>query len=87
MAQALAQRYDGNHGFGTIQGIELGGEDYDSVPNTSYVPLANTMNLCYPALKGAYPNPHSRARGDGTAQHLTHSIFLGGHVDSSQWAI
>ena len=55
MAQALAQRYDGNHGFGTIQGIELGGEDYDSVPNTSYVPLANTMKLCYPALKGAYP--------------------------------
>ena len=55
MAQALAQRYDGNHGFGTIQGIELGGEDYDSVANTSYVPLANTMNLCYRALKGAYP--------------------------------
>ena len=55
MAQVLAQRYDGNHGFGTIQGIELGGEDYDSLPNTSYVPLANTMNLCYPALKGAYP--------------------------------
>jgi hypothetical protein len=55
MAQALAQRYDGNHGFGTIQGIELGGEDYDSVANTSYVPLANTMNLCYPALKSAYP--------------------------------
>ena len=54
-ALALCQRYDGNHGFGIIQGVELGNEDYDLGAARSYVPLANTMNLCYPQLKNLYP--------------------------------
>lgn len=55
-AQAMCSRYDGNHGHGHMEAIELGNEDYDMGSGTPYQPLADTMNACYPKLKAAYPN-------------------------------
>jgi hypothetical protein len=54
-AQAMASRYDGNHGHGQIQGIELGNEDY-TISGDNPTALAATMNACYQPLKNAYPN-------------------------------
>jgi len=54
-AQAMASRYDGTHGFGQIQGIELGNEDY-SINGDNPTALAATMNYCYDKLKQQYPN-------------------------------
>lgn len=51
-ATQIATRYDGGHGHGTIQGIEVGNEDYDNSSGTSAVPLVATMNAVYPAVKG-----------------------------------
>lgn len=67
-AQAMASRYDGTHGFGKIQGIELGNEDYGFPDDPTS--LANTMNYCYPVLKKAYPN---LIVGPGAALHRSTS--------------
>src|SRR6266581_9075810 len=56
-ASQIATRYDGAHGHGTIQGIEVGNEDYNSGADTTSIPvplvqsLALTMKAVYPAVK------------------------------------
>lgn len=69
-ATAMATRYDGNHGFGIIQGIELGNEDYGFPDDPT--DLCNTMNLCYKPLKNAYP---TLTIGPGAALHRNTSLI------------
>ncbi|QBD77609.1 hypothetical protein EPA93_17060 [Ktedonosporobacter rubrisoli] len=56
-ASAIAQRYDGKHGHGQIQALEIGNEDYDQNFSGNGMQcrdpkwLANVMRNVYPALK------------------------------------
>lgn len=54
LAKAMCQRYDGKHGQGIMQGIDLGNEDYAMLDDPT--DLAITMNTCYPFLKSTYPD-------------------------------
>src|SRR5258708_18309650 len=51
-ATALASRYDGKHGHGTIDAFEIGNEEYDFFPPSAYGPL---LEAGYQAVKAAYP--------------------------------
>lgn len=52
-ATTLATRYDGNHGHGTVQAVDIGNEDYQY---SNFGLLADTMNAVYPALKSINPD-------------------------------
>ena len=65
-AQAIATRYNGQNGHGTIQAFEIGNEEYDSQnPNGSSANAYNDRNAVYyinvlpvvaPAIRAAHPN-------------------------------
>jgi hypothetical protein len=52
-AQALATRYDGRHGHGRIDAFEIGNEEYDFFPSTSYGPI---LQAGYRAIKAVDPS-------------------------------
>jgi hypothetical protein len=72
-AQAMCSRYDGNHGHGQIQGVELGNEDY-TISGDNPTALAATMAHCYQPLKTAYPN---LVVGPGCCIHRNKSVVPG----------
>lgn len=51
-ATQLAMRYDGKHGHGTIEAFEIGNEEYDFYPASSYGPI---LQAGYQAIKAVYP--------------------------------
>lgn len=53
MAVALAQRYDGKHGYGEVQVIEIGNEDYGYA---DFGALADVMTAVVPAVAAINPN-------------------------------
>ena len=55
-ASAIAGRYDGKSGNGTIEVLEMGNEDYNLSSTFAFAQLAAAMNAVYPAAKGANPN-------------------------------
>jgi hypothetical protein len=55
IAEAIASRYNGTSGYGSIAGIEIGNEDYDSAPHTSPLPLAIALQAAYPVIKAVQP--------------------------------
>ncbi len=56
-ASQIATRYDGAHGHGTVNGIEVGNEDYNLGADTTTIPwpliqqLSLTMKAVYPSVK------------------------------------
>lgn len=52
-ASALASRYDGKHGHGSIDAFEIGNEEYDFFPTDVYGPL---LKAGYQAIKAVYPS-------------------------------
>jgi hypothetical protein len=85
MAVALASRYDGAHGHGTVQVIEIGNEDYGY---SDFGALASAMNAAYPRVKAV--NPHVLVTPGSTLQRNTTNMkaalttlfkSAGSHID------
>ncbi|SRR6266571_7412 len=85
MAVALASRYDGAHGHGTVQVIEIGNEDYGY---SDFGALASAMNAAY--LRVQAVNPHVLVTPGSTLQRNTTNMkaalttlfkSAGSHID------
>jgi hypothetical protein len=55
IAEAMASRYDGKHGHGSIVGIDCGNEDFNLSSTFYFSQLAACMKAVYPAVKAINP--------------------------------
>src|SRR6266705_2048212 len=54
-AQHLATRYDGNHGHGHVESIQIGNEEFDTVSGRTGRALGPTANAAIPAVRAINP--------------------------------
>src|SRR6266702_1222105 len=54
-AQHLAQRYDGNHGHGHVESIQIGNEEFDTVAGRTGRALPAVANASIPAVRAINP--------------------------------
>jgi Glycosyl hydrolase catalytic core len=72
-AGQLAMRYDGKHGHGIIDAFEIGNEEYDFYPPSSYGPI---LQAGYQAIKAVYPQALVGMYGTFSSSLVqTHNLF------------
>lgn len=76
-AMLLASRYDGKHGHGIIQGLDIGNEDYQY---SDFGQLADTMLACYTQIKSSHPDllvlPGCTLQRNSSAMKAAVAVFL-----------